>query len=181
MKKTDKIIPFPNKKYDIIVIDPPWPIKKITTKQRPNQTHMDYKLMTVYDIAALNIASLAKDKSYCFLWTIQKYLFNTKEILEGWGFNHLLTMGWKKEYGRSSGMALYGFRWNLEFILVGTKGKFPALPKQKLVKACFSAVNEGHSKKPDDFYNSIAHLGKDKIDMFARKERDGWDVWGDEV
>ena len=175
------MIPFPDKKYDIIVVDPPWPIKKITTKQRPKQTKMDYKLMTIEDITALPINILAKDKAYCFLWTTQKYLFKAKDILESWGFNHLLTMGWKKEYGRSSGMALYGFRWNLEFILVGITGKFPALPKQKLVLSAFSAVNEGHSTKPNEFYSSIAHLGNDRIDLFARRQREGWDVWGDEV
>lgn len=175
------MIPFPNKKYDVIVLDPPWPLKKITTKQRPNQVYMDYSLMSVEDISALPIQTIAGDKGYCFLWTIQKYLFEAKSILEGYGYNHLLTMGWVKEYGRSSGMALYGFRWNLEFILVGTKGKFPALPKQKLIKAGFNAVNEGHSKKPDEFYDMIKHLGDKRIDLFARKPRDGWDVWGDEV
>ncbi len=175
------MIPFPDKKYDIIVVDPPWPIKKIKTKQRPNQVKMDYKLMSLEEIKYLPVNSLAKEKAYCFLWTTQKYLFTAKDILTDWGFSHLLTMGWKKEYGRSSGMALYGFRWNLEFILVGLKGTFPALPKQKLVNAAFSAVNEGHSIKPNEFYDSIQHLGGDRIDLFARKKRDGWDVWGDEV
>lgn len=176
-----KQIPFPNKKYDVIVIDPPWTIKKITRKQRPNQVHMDYPLMSLDEIQAMDIVSLAKEKSYVFLWSVQKYLYQAKPILENWGFNHLLTMSWVKEYGRSSGMALYGFRWNVEFILVGTKGRFPALPKQKLVKAGFNAVNEGHSKKPDEFYKMIEHLGNDKIDLFARKQREGWDVWGNEV
>lgn len=170
-----------SKKYQIIVVDPPWPIKKITTKQRHNQVKMDYEVMSLDEIRQFSIENLADEKSYCFLWTTQKYLFQTKDILEGWGFHHLLTMGWKKEYGRSSGMALYGFRWNLEFILVGTKGKFPALPKQKLIKASFSAVNQGHSIKPDEFYNAIEHLGQNRIDLFARKKRNGWDVWGNEV
>ena len=33
----------PNKKYQIIVVDPPWPVKKLTRKARPNQTTMDYR------------------------------------------------------------------------------------------------------------------------------------------
>lgn len=171
----------PNKKYDIIVVDPPWPIKKITTKQRPNQVKMDYNLMTMAEIAGLPISTISKDKSYCFLWTTQKHLFESKDILEGWGFHHLLTMGWIKEYGRSNGMPLFGFRWNLEFILVGVRGKIDVLPKQKLILTGFNATNEGHSIKPDKFYEMIEHLGCDKIDIFARKQREGWDVWGDEV
>jgi N6-adenosine-specific RNA methylase IME4 len=175
------LVPFPNKKYDVIVVDPPWPIKKITTKQRPNQTKMDYPLMTIEEIKNLPIATLGKDTSYCFLWTTQKHLFKSKQILEGYGYNHLLTMGWTKEYGKSSGMALYGFRWNLEFILVGIRGTISLLPKQKLVLSGFSAVNIGHSIKPDIFYTNIEHLGQDRIDIFARRTREGWDVWGNEV
>lgn len=137
--------------------------------------------MSLEEIATLPIQSLTKDVSYCFLWTIQKHLFIAKDILENWGFNRLLTMCWIKEYGRSSGMPLFGFRWNLEFIHVGIKGTIPALPKQKLIQAGFNAVNEGHSKKPDEFYKMIEHLGIDRIDLFARKQRNGWDVWGDEI
>ena len=111
------------KKYQIIVIDPPWQVKKIQNKQRPNQVEMDYPMMSIEDIQKLPISSIADENSWCFLWTTQKYLWNSKEILEGWGFNHKLTMVWEKTYGRSAGMALYGFRWNAEFILVGTKGK----------------------------------------------------------
>lgn len=175
------MIPFPDKKYDIIVVDPPWEIKKITTKQRPNQINMDYPMMSLEEIKRLPIQQLTKDRCYCFLWTTQKYLWKAKDVLEGYGFNHLLTMGWQKEYGKSAGMPLYGFRWNLEFILVGIKGKFPALPKQHLIPACFSAINEGHSIKPQVFYSMIEHLGKNRIDLFARKTRLGWDVWGNEV
>jgi N6-adenosine-specific RNA methylase IME4 len=175
------MIPFPDKKYDVIVVDPPWPIKKITTKQRPNQVHMDYQLMSMEEIHGMPIYTICKPQCYCFLWTTQKHLWDAKGVLETWGFNHLLTMTWVKEYGRSSGMPLFGFRWNTEFILVGTLGSFPMMPKQKLIKTGFNAVNEGHSIKPQEFYSSIEHLGQDRIDIFARKQRDGWDVWGNEV
>lgn len=175
------MIPFPKKKYDIIVVDPPWPIKKITTRQRPNQVKMDYSLMSIEDISKLSILKLANKVAFCFLWTTQKYLFTAKDILEGWGFHRLLTMGWVKEYGRSSGMPLFGFRWNLEFVHVGIYGTIATLPKRKLILAGFNAVNEGHSKKPDEFYKMIEHLGSKRIDLFARKQREGWDVWGDEV
>jgi N6-adenosine-specific RNA methylase IME4 len=175
------MIPFPDKKYQIIVVDPPWPIKKITRRMRPNQVKMDYSLMTLEQIRSLPVNKLATDKSYCFLWTTQKHLFIAKDILDSWGFARLLTMGWIKKYGKSSGMPLFGFRWNLEFIHVGIKGHLPALPKQKLIPAGFCAINYGHSKKPDEFYKAIEHLGTSRIDLFARKQREGWDVWGNEV
>ena len=81
--------------------------------------------------------------SWCFLWTTQKYLWDSKSILQGWGFNHKLTMVWEKTYGKSAGMPLYGFRWNAEFILVGTRGKKEMFPKRKLIPAVFQAASSG--------------------------------------
>lgn len=169
------------KKYQIIVVDPPWKVQKIKNKQRPNQIEMDYKMMDLMDISRLHIASLADENSWCFLWTTQKYLWESKPILENWGFNHKLTMVWEKTYGRSAGMPLYGFRWNAEFILVGVKGKKDMFPKRKLIPAVFQAENIRHSEKPQKFYDLITPLGENRIDIFARKQREGWDVWGNEV
>ena len=168
-------------KYKIIVVDPPWPIKKITHSARPKQVEMDYKMMSLDDIKNLNINEIADDDALIFLWTTQKYLWNAREILEHWGFKFLITMVWEKTYGRSAGMPLFGFRWNAEFILVGYKSKPAMWPKRKLIPAVFQAENIRHSEKPQKFYDLIAPLGETRIDLFARKKRDGWDVWGNEV
>ena len=140
------------KKYQIIVVDPPWKVKKIQNKQRPNQVEMDYQMMSLEEIANLKISDIADYNSWCFLWTTQKYLWDSKAILEGWGFKHKLVMVWEKTYGRSAGMPLYGFRWNAEFILVGVKGKKDMFPKRKLIPAVFQAENIKHSQKPNRFY-----------------------------
>ena len=169
------------KKYKIIVVDPPWQVKKIKNKQRPKQVEMDYPMMSIEEIKNIPIKSLADDNSWLFLWTTQKYLWDSKSILENWGFNHKLTMVWEKTYGRSAGMALYGFRWNAEFILVGTFGKKEMFPKTKLIPAVFQAENIRHSEKPQKFYSLIEPLGETRVDIFARKKRLGWDVWGNEV
>lgn len=171
-----------SKQYEVIVVDPPWPIKKLTRRARPKQTSMDYSVMSLEDIARLPVGKLATEDSWCFLWTIQKYLHSpAKDILTGWGFKYLLTMVWEKTYGKSSGMPLYGFRWNGEFVLVGYKGKKSTWPKRPLIPAVFSAENLGHSTKPPRFYELVAPLGTSRIDLFARSQRDGWDVWGNEV
>lgn len=169
------------KKYNLIVIDPPWSIKKITRKARPNQVSMDYKMMDIEEIKALPISHLSLDDCWLFLWTIQKYLYECPNIIKAWGFNLLGTGVWEKTYGRSSGMPLYGFRWNVEFILIGYKKKPTLWPKQPLIPMAFPAENRRHSQKPDIFYDRISRLGDKRIDIFARKKRDGWDVIGDEI
>ena len=168
-------------KYDVIVVDPPWPVKKLTHRARPNQVNMDYKTMSVDEISRLHVGDLANDKCWLFLWTTQKYLFAAKPILACWGFHHLVTGTWEKTYGRSAGMPLYGFRWNLEFILIGYRQKPEIWPKRHLIPLGFPAENIKHSQKPDKFYDMISPLGEDKIDLFARKQRSGWDTWGNEV
>jgi len=172
---------FPDKKYDVIVVDPPWQIKKINRRSRPNQKSMDYDVMELSDIKSLPIKSLAKDNSLIFMWTIQKCLFNAKNIIEDWGFKYLCMGVWEKTYGKSAGMPLYGFQWNAEFIAIGYTGKIDTFPKRKLIPLCFSAENVRHSQKPDKFYDFLERLGDERIDLFARRKRNGWDVWGDEI
>jgi N6-adenosine-specific RNA methylase IME4 len=66
-------------------------------------------------------------------------------------------------------------------LLIGYKNKPPLWPKQKLIPLGFQAENWKHSQKPDAFYEQLNRLNGNKIDLFARKKRKGWDVWGNEV
>jgi len=169
------------KKYRVVVIDPPWELKKLTHKARPKQVGFDYSTMSVEQIKSLPIGNLVRPDGWVFLWSIQKYLYEAKGIVESWGLNLLLTGVWEKTYGRSAGMPLYGFRWNAEFILVAYKNKPPLWPKRPLIPAVFQAENIRHSVKPDHFYELVEPLGIPRLDMFARREREGWDVYGNEV
>ena len=164
------------KQYDVIVIDPPWPITKIKRNCRPNQKAIDYPLMDLEQIKQLPIEQISKDVSICFLWSIQKQLENSFEILKHWGFNYLLTLTWNK----NDGLCLFGFHWQTEFILVGTKGKVPIYPKRSAMPSVFTSQSEGHSVKPQVFYDWAETFGSDRIDIFARKQRFGWDVFGNE-
>jgi N6-adenosine-specific RNA methylase IME4 len=173
-----------SKKYQIIVVDPPWQIEKIQKRVRPNQVEMDYPMMSLAEIKALPISNIADDTCILFLWTIDKYLYETKPILEAWGFKYHLTMSWDK----TNGLAMYGFNRQTEFILVGLKGKHDAYPERETIRTSFTSHSEGHSKKPDEFYLMLDVLPYNpRIDIFARKDRTGlflqnhWDVWGNEV
>lgn len=59
------------KKYQIIYADPPWEIKKIQRKSRPNQKTMDYPTMDLEKIKSLPVGSISEENSVCFMWTIQ--------------------------------------------------------------------------------------------------------------
>lgn len=167
-----------NKKYEVIVADPPWQIKKIIKRVRPNQVNMDYPMMSLNEIKSLPVNAIAADKSICFIWTIDKYLYRTPEILEGWGFKYHLTMAWDK----TNGMAMFGFNRQTEFVVVGLRGKWDAYPKRRTIRTSFTAKSQRHSEKPDAFYRMLELIpANHRIDLFARNKRIGWDVWGNEV
>lgn len=68
--------PFPNKKYRCLVIDPPWPVKKIEREERPNQgPELDYPTWTLEKIAELPVDKLANPNGcHVYLWVTHKFL-----------------------------------------------------------------------------------------------------------
>ena len=169
-------------KYDIIVADPPWEIKKIKRNVRPNQIEMDYPTMSVEEILALPVGRIASDNAILFVWTIDKYLYQTPQIVEAWGFRYHLTMAWNK----TNGISLYGFNRRTEFVVVGLRGKHEVYPERSTIPTSFRAKSKKHSEKPDGFYAMLDVLEGNRIDLFARKRHGDmlskrWDVWGNEV
>jgi N6-adenosine-specific RNA methylase IME4 len=166
------------KKYKTIVVDPPWPVKKIVRKVRPNQKqNLDYPTMSLDAIKTLPISALSAENSVLFLWTTHAFLPSSFDIMSAWGFRYQRTLTWDKR----NGMCLFGFHHRTEFCLFGYKGKLEMYPRRKAIPTCFVVKSERHSAKPDEFYDIVSVFGSPMIDVFARKERGGWDVWGNEV
>ena len=168
---------FPNKKYNIIYADPPWKIKKIKRKSRPNQIKMDYPVMELEDIKNLPVKNISKDNSVLFLWTIQKYLKDSFDVMNQWGFKYQRTITWDK----GNGMCLFGFHHRTEFLLFGYKGKLEMYPKRKNFPTLINAKSKYHSSKPEIFRELMKPFGDKKIELFAREKTEGWDVWGNQV
>lgn len=165
-------------KYKIIVIDPPWEVKKIIRRVRPKQkASLDYKTMAIEEIKKLDIPSISDENSVIFLWTIQAYLPYSFDLLKNWGFKYQRVLTWDKQ----NGMCLFGFHHRTEFVVFGYKGKIEMYPRRRAIPTVFSGKSDRHSAKPDNFYDLVSVFGKPRIDLFARKQRRGWDVWGDEV
>ena len=162
--------------YSTIVADPPWPIEKVVKRTRPNQkAHIGYSTMSLDEIAALPVADLAGDVATCFIWTIDKYLYDTPSILAAWGFKYHLTMAWDK----GNGLAMFGFNRQTEFVVVGFRGPHDAYPQRPTIRSSFtSSVGHRHSVKPDLFFDMVSLLPGPYVELFARAPRLGWDSWG---
>ena len=166
------------KKYQIIYADPPWDVKKIIRKVRPNQqAPLDYPTMSLDAIKALPIKDIADDNSCLFLWTTHSYLPKAFDVMTAWGFKYQRTITWDKQ----NGMCLFGFHHRTEFLLFGYKGKIEMYPRRKAFPTMVQAKSERHSSKPHIFRELIAPFGETKIELFARERKEGWDAFGNEV
>lgn len=89
------------KKYKVIYCDPPWEVKKIQRKVRPNQINMDYPTMKYQDICNLGIPlrDYLDENCYLFLWATQSWLPKSFHVMEAWGFKYQRVITWNKENG----------------------------------------------------------------------------------
>ena len=65
-KFTQKLKPFPSKKYRIIYADPPWSYRNMGNIQATAASH--YKTMSQEEIKSLPVYKIAKGNSILFLW-----------------------------------------------------------------------------------------------------------------
>tara|TARA_R110000851_G_scaffold282396_1_gene435918 strand:- start:359 stop:904 length:546 start_codon:yes stop_codon:yes gene_type:complete len=169
-------------KYNTIVIDPPWAIGSFGNTGRKGHKIKpmsdNYKTMSIEDIKKMPIKEIATDNAFIFLWTTHTFLPECFDILKEWGFKYHLTLTWDK--GR--GLTHFGFHRKTEFCLFAYNGKLNHEVKGKSIHSVMYEYNKGHSIKPDIFYNEIQRkFPQPYLDIFARDERDGWSVFGDEV
>ena len=74
----------------------------------------------------------------------------------------------------------YGTRANPEPCLLAKRGK-PLRLDGGVHSVIMAPVGE-HSEKPDEAYVRIERLyGGPRLELFARKPREGWMTWGDEL
>jgi len=172
-----------HKKYNTIVIDPPWDISmtgKVKREENRSET-LPYKTMTIEEIKNIPLKDIANIGCHIYCWTTNKMLHETFHILESWGVNFHLVMPMVKPSGIAPCM---GYVFASEFVILGFFGKpmqkFNKIGKLNWIKF-FNGANK-HSSKPDEFYKLVEEMSPaPRIDIFARNKRKGWDVFGDEV
>ena len=98
------------------------------------------------------------------------------DLAATWGFVPKTILTWIKP---RLGMGHY-FRNNTEHVVFAVKGSLRTLRKD--CRTAFEAQQGRHSEKPAAFYDMVESMSPGPyLDVFARKQRFGWDAWGAEV
>lgn len=175
------------KRYRTIVVDPPWELKIGEKRTMGNRGRwndakwekinpLPYQQMTVEQIEQLEVPA-ARD-AHLYLWTINKYVEDAYRVMRAWGFRPVTLLTWAKA---PMGLGLGGtFANSAEFVLFGRRGSLPALGR--VDRTWWTWKRGRHSQKPEAFQDIVESVSPGPyLEMFARRARPGWDVWGNEV
>lgn len=177
-------------KYDILYTDPPWKQGRGGKKAaRPNSTGttVPYDTMDVPGIMEIHnfvTGNLMNEKHNVFMWTIDKYLPQTEEIMGLLGYQLHARLIWDKGNGPAPA---YTVRFAHEYLLWFFKKGNIILPDKDKRGAFSTVLRENsrrcHSKKPECAYQMLETFFPQakKLELFARTERDGWDQWGERI
>jgi N6-adenosine-specific RNA methylase IME4 len=172
-------------KYRTIVADPPWKQPSggpangngfAVAGGRPST--LPYGTMTVEQIAAYPTWTHAAADAHLWLWTTNAHIEHAYEVARSWRFRPSVLLTWAKE---PRGIGLGGaFTQTTEHVLFARRGSLAA--KRRLNTTWFQWPRGAHSAKPEAFLDLVESVSPGPyLELFARRQRLGWDTWGNEA
>lgn len=175
------------RKFKTILADPPWQFQNKTGKVAPEHKRLArYATLKLDDIKALPVESAADDTAHLYLWVPNALLPEGLAVMQAWGFKYKSNIVWQKirKDGGPDGRGVgFYFRNVTELLLFGVRGKSARTlqPGRTQVNTIATRKRE-HSRKPDEQYPLITSCSPGPfLEMFARGERPGWSIWGDQA
>lgn len=135
--------------------------------------------MTVKEISELPVKNFAESNAHLYIWTINAYLPDTYEIAKAWGFKPSTLLTWTKTI--TNGGLGGTFRLSTEWCLFCRRGTLTA--KTQIGQSHFDWPRQRpHSKKPEAFLDLVEQVSPGPyLELFARRNRLGWDTWGNQA
>lgn len=162
-------------KYHTIVADPPWAYPGASPPWR-SSVEAHYPLMPLDEIADLPVDGLAAKDAHLYLWAVLPMMEDAFYIARAWRFRPSTVLTWCKPGPGLGG----GYRGNTEHLIVARRGNAPF--KTTGLGTWYPAQRGEHSQKPDLFGDMIEAMSPGPyLELFARRQRLGWDTWGNEA
>ena len=184
--------PLPNNKYSIIYADPPWHYNgKLQFDNSGKILHNEgwekdvfisaasfkYPTIKTEELKLLNVSSIAEDDALLFMWTTNPHLQQAIDLGTSWGFEYK-TVGfvWNKMV-HNPGQYTMSY---CELCLIFKRGRIPKPRGARNIKQLVEIPRGEHSEKPELIAENIGKMfpEQNKVELFARKKRKGWDAWG---
>lgn len=166
-----------------MLADPPWNERGGGKVKRGADRH--YPVMSTPEIVRTMIQAPAwrpADNAHLWLWVTNNYLRDGLFVMEALGFRYVTNVAWVKVDDRGQvqmGLGQY-VRGSHELLLFGVRGRLRAL-SNAVKSAEILAPRTQHSRKPEQAYTLIeAVTPGPRVELFARRRRDGWDTWGND-
>jgi N6-adenosine-specific RNA methylase IME4 len=161
--------------YPVLCADPPWRYERAPTPTRAVENQ--YPTMSTDDICSLEVP--AAEDSVLFLWATAPKLPEALDVMEAWGFTYRTNMVWVKD---RPGMGWYA-RSRHELLLIGRRGSMPVPDEEDRPESVLNAPRGEHSEKPVEAYRLIESMYPlhPRVELFARGQRPGWAVWGNQA
>jgi N6-adenosine-specific RNA methylase IME4 len=175
------------RKFKTILADPPWQFQNKTGKVAPEHKRLArYSTLNLSDIKALPVESATADSAHLYLWVPNALLPEGLEVMKAWGFQYKSNIVWQKirKDGGPDGRGVgFYFRNVTEILLFGVRGKnVRTLQAGRTQVNTIATRKREHSRKPDEQYPLITSCSPGPyLEMFARGERPGWAIWGDQA
>jgi N6-adenosine-specific RNA methylase IME4 len=172
------------KKFAVILGDPPYTFRTYSSRSEQRSPKRHYDVMSLDQIKALPVPTLAAKHCALFLWCVNAELPGALELIRSWGFEYsTVGFAWVKINPSGEGLA-WGMGWhtrsNIELCLLALRGT-PARLAKDVHQIVMAPVGE-HSEKPEEIRRRIERLYPGPyLELFARQPRMGWTTWGNEV
>lgn len=170
-------------KYDVVLADPPWPYTGSQTKMGAAANH--YPLMTRKQLLEFPMRSYMWNKSVLFMWATTPKLELALECIKAWDLTYRgVAFVWIKTTQAGTPIAAQGVRSSIvkplvELVLAASPvktGRPLKLASESVIQTVFAQKQE-HSRKPDHVHRRIEQLypNASKVELFARRDYQGWD------
>ena len=176
--------------YRVLVADPPWNETGAGKIKRGADRHYPTIKTTEEIIAVMRACPHfdMADDAHAYIWVTNTFLKEGIRVLEAMGFRYVTNIVWRKQ---QYGLGRY-FRGRHELCLFGVRGQGmapsvfrPGFDIDSVIDADHARNDVGtriHSHKPDAFYERVeARSHGPYLEMFSRRKRPGWTVWGNEI
>lgn len=182
--------------YRCIALDPPWTESGGGKCKRGADRH--YPLMRLPDIVTAILRAPCwrpAEDAHLWCWYTDNHLPQALALVEQLGFRYIRTLQWVKadsvELGEKFkpvyilqrfGLGQY-LRGQHEGCILAVRGNGRSLVQFRDVGSVVMAPKTKlHSEKPAAAYEKMERVSPGpRLEMFARRERPGWEVWGNEV